>query len=168
MIGVFVVPERRGNDGPKPKSLAERYWKRVIVNEVGCWEWNGSTNPFGYAKLGTHEGGWHPAHRVSWEIHFGPILDGLHVLHKCDNPPCSRPDHLFLGTELDNIYDKISKGRNPRGERHGQARISQEIVVLIRAACESGATQHKVAKLYGLSQQQVSSIVTRHTWKHVA
>lgn len=101
-------------------TLAARYWAKVakdgptLVPELGrCWRWTASTTSFGYGQLNP---GWRNAapvraHRVSWEIHNGPIPAGLDVLHRCDNPPCSNPDHLFLGTALDNMRDMIAKGR---------------------------------------------------------
>ena len=95
-----------------PDVLVARFWSRVRRSD-GCWEWIGvrtvkrygrHTEPLTGRKL--------RAHRLSWEIHFGPIPDGLCVLHHCDNPPCVRPDHLFLGTDKDNSVDRVRKGRN--------------------------------------------------------
>jgi hypothetical protein len=75
-----------------------------------CWEWAGARNSDGYGK--SYAGsGYRMAHRVAWESSFGPIPDGLFVLHRCDNPPCVRPDHLFLGTNTDNVRDSVAKGR---------------------------------------------------------
>lgn len=94
----------------------ERFWSKVQKGE-GCWEWQGRRFPFGYGAFYL-EGQWNGAHRASWRVHFGEIPDGLWVLHRCDNPPCVRPDHLFLGTHLDNVRDMCRKGRKrPRGSR---------------------------------------------------
>jgi hypothetical protein len=93
----------------KYPSLEERFWKRVHKSD-GCWEFSGGRHQFGYGLIQAN----HKcvgAHRVSWEIHFGPIPDGLWVLHACDNPSCVRPDHLFLGTVGDNTRDASAKGR---------------------------------------------------------
>src|ERR1700722_1599308 len=93
-------------------TLAERFWSKVQKSE-GCWLWIGCRHRQGYGKL--HTGGKIgkvvPAHRISWGVNFGPISDGLWVLHKCDNPPCVRPDHLFLGDRKDNMVDCAQKGR---------------------------------------------------------
>lgn len=94
-------------------SVVERFWLKVAQAE-GCWLWLGAKGRRGYGYL--HRGGKtdrHPirAHRASWEIHFGAIPAGLWVLHKCDNPPCVNPNHLFLGTRKDNMDDCASKGR---------------------------------------------------------
>lgn len=104
--------------GKNTMSLEDRFWNKVDKEtESGCWEWVGSTRngygcirPIGVTKY---------SHRVSWELHNGPIPDGLWVLHKCDNRKCVNPDHLFLGTNQDNVNDKMSKGRGPVGARNG-------------------------------------------------
>jgi hypothetical protein len=95
-----------------PRKTPQQFYDARVVRGDGCWGWTGKTDGFGYGvvQLGRGE----PrsgAHRVSWRLHCGPIPDGLHVLHRCDNPPCTRPDHLFLGTALDNQRDASAKGR---------------------------------------------------------
>ncbi len=91
-------------------SFAKRFWGKVL-RTGDCWLWVGARNPKDYGKLGLY-GKTLASHRVSYELSFGPIPDGLAVLHKCDNPPCVRPDHLFLGTLKDNSQDCLAKGRN--------------------------------------------------------
>lgn len=92
-------------------SIEQRYWRHVVAGP-GCWGWDSSTS-HGYGRL-SGRGGVVLAHRLSWEIHHGPIPEGKCVLHHCDNRACSRPDHLFLGTKLDNIRDARDKGRSRR------------------------------------------------------
>lgn len=96
------------------KSLIDRFWSFVTKGD-GCWVWSGSKNPKGYGQIqkGRRGAGMRPllSHRVSWEIHFGSIPNGMKVLHHCDNPSCVRPDHLFLGTDADNTADMIKKER---------------------------------------------------------
>ena len=76
-----------------------------------CWLWIGARNNYDYGYITLN--GWpEGTHRLSWQLHCGPIPDGMWVLHKCDRPPCCRPDHLFLGTQLDNVADMLAKGRN--------------------------------------------------------
>lgn len=98
--------------------LVARFRARVRVSSE-CWEWTGGRYWDGYGHL-RHMGRSLKAHRVAWELFCGPIPAGLSVLHRCDNPPCVRPDHLWLGTQSDNIKDMVNKGRNvaPKGERH--------------------------------------------------
>lgn len=95
------------------RPLTDRFWEKVAKSD-GCWLWTGSRqrNGYGFLFAGTRKEP-HPerAHRVSWRIHFGEIPDGLWVLHKCDNPPCVNPEHLFLGTRTDNMRDCARKGR---------------------------------------------------------
>ena len=98
--------------GPPRRPLAARYWDKVVVG-MECWGWNGATVAFGYGKLTS--GGWYgktlPAHRVSWEVHYGPVPVGMLVLHQCDNPQCTNPAHLFLGDQGANMRDMVRKGR---------------------------------------------------------
>ena len=90
--------------------LAERLWSDVEKTDGGCWEWMGSRLPKGYGNL-TFQRRHLYAHRAAWEVTYGPIPEGMWVCHKCDNPPCTNPDHLFLGTVLENTRDMIAKGR---------------------------------------------------------
>jgi hypothetical protein len=87
--------------------LIERFWSKVDKTE-NCWEWTGALTPNGYGRL-AHEG----AHRVAYRLTYGDFDQGLFVCHRCDNPKCVRPDHLFLGTQFDNMRDCSTKGRRP-------------------------------------------------------
>lgn len=113
-----------------------RFWSKVPIGAEGCWEWKAGLSPRGYGQFwdtGTNRG----AHRYAYEQVIGPIPEGLFVCHRCDNPACVRPDHLFLGTQQDNMSDKQSKGRCGRpptwgGADHcprGHARTPENTVV---------------------------------------
>lgn len=110
--------------GPKPRPLADRFWEKVDRGEE-CWTWKPefSRNPGGYGMFTPRHGARVGAHRISWELANGPIPPGMFVLHHCDNPPCVRPDHLWLGTHLDNMADMKAKGRSHSG-RPGRVRDS--------------------------------------------
>lgn len=110
------------------------------------------------------------APRFSWELHNGPIPDGLYVLHRCDNPPCVNPKHLFLGTADDNSKDMISKDRQAKGEDHGQAVLTEDKVRLIRKLYRWHDRQYGsygLAKMLGVSQYAVMCVIRGETWGHI-
>lgn len=130
---------------------------------TGCWLWMGSLNGRGYGHLGRRRHGkclHYRAHRYSYELRNGPIPDGLCVLHKCDVRHCVNPDHLFLGTPQDNSNDCVAKGRGrpPRGEKHGRAKLSDADAVDIRMFLTLGAKGRDIANAYGVSRQTVHKI----------
>jgi hypothetical protein len=100
------------------------------------------------------------AHRVSWELANGPILNNLHVLHKCDNPPCVNPKHLFLGTHYDNMKDAIKKGRMP------PHKLTKKDVLEIRKVGPL-FTQRKLAEIYGVSHRHICRILRGEKWAHI-
>lgn len=104
--------------------------------------------------------------RLTWEEAHGPIPEGLDVLHKCDNPPCRTLEHLFLGTNADNVADREAKGRNrpPRGEVHYRARLKEDDVRTIRT---DPRLHRQIAKDFGISKTLVSHIKTRRAWAHI-
>ena len=111
-VPIGIKKRNKGWDNVKQLPLEERFWARVgEPDSNGCWPWLGTKRHTGYGKIRNHykhEG----THRVSYTLNVGPIPQGLHVLHKCDNPTCVNPDHLFLGTQADNMKDMFKKGRN--------------------------------------------------------
>lgn len=109
----------------KSSTLETRFRASYVIAESGCWEWTKGKTGLGRPTIyyGKREGKdlQQYAHRVSYELHVGDVPDGLFVCHHCDNPSCVNPDHLFLGTAMDNRRDMVSKGRDPRGEAHSDA-----------------------------------------------
>jgi hypothetical protein len=171
-----------------PRPLAERFWAMVVRSAPGeCWSWSGATHEAGYGVLGRggRSHGLARAHRVSWEIHHGPVPEGLWVLHKCDNPICTNPEHLFLGTAADNHADMRAKGRmvppprllgdrNPRrirppkGELNGAAKLTDESVREIRRLyMPRVVTLADLATRFGVSESVVGAVVRGVRWSHV-
>jgi hypothetical protein len=155
-----------------PHVTQRRFWAKVDVRGPDdCWLWTGSTLKSGYGMLTVRRKGL-LAHRVSWELHHGPIpvgegYHGICVLHDCDVRNCVNPGHLFLGTHLDNMDDMRAKGRNrqPRGESTAQAKLTEPKVLEIRRLYASGGyTQTELGDDFGVTQAAISAIVTRKNW----
>ena len=162
------------------RSTEDRFWAKVDTSGE-CWEWTAARNSKGYGAFwdGTRH---QKAHRYSWELQIGTIPEGLLVCHKCDNPKCVRPDHLFLGTYQDNAIDAINKGRMVpppgyekyndawavRGERKGNAIFTDADIISIRERWRSGsATVREMADQYGTYRQTIRRIVKRERWAHI-
>jgi len=140
----------------------------IATGANGCMEWTGSRNSYGYGRFRWKRGAF-MAHRVAYELATGaPIPIGKVVCHRCDNPPCCNPDHLFLGTPKDNSQDMARKGRSTRGARNPQAKLTDEIVVRIRADLASGETGRNVAKKHNVTPALISKIKRGHIWAHAA
>jgi len=133
--------------------------------KTGCWIWTGTRYKEGYGKFSI-SGHSYRSHRLMWELENDPIPDGLNVLHTCDNPPCVNPEHLFLGTQTDNIADMKNKGRQAKGEKIAQSKVTQEDVDDIRRIYSEGyLSQKDIADVFGISNSQVSNIVRRISWQ---
>lgn len=164
---------RRGVS-PCKTSPQDRFWSRVDKNgpvvqlAIGpCWLWLGPRDRKGYGT--THLGGSRQrgAHQAAWLFANGPIPQGLWVLHKCDNPPCVRPDHLFLGTSDDNIMDMIRKDRHAYGSRKPKAKLTEIDIVEIRRLCSNGTPYRPIAARFGVSLSLIGLICRRKRWRHV-
>lgn len=145
-------------------TLQERLMRKTVVTDA-CWLWTGCKSDghgqicVNYKMIGTH--------RVSWELFRGPIPEGLCVLHKCDVRNCVNPDHLFLGTKRDNAVDCMNKGRHSRGERNGQARLTESDVLAIFAELKGGKSQNAIARERGVCQYTIYAIANGINWKHL-
>lgn len=139
-------------------------WAKDINSD--CHLWSASRDAAGYGHFSMGHQNTVKAHRVSWELNYGLIPPGMHVLHRCDNPPCVNPNHLFLGTHLDNMRDCVSKGRRnfSVGESRPEAKVSERDVLDIRASTEILKT---CAGRYGLSLTQIWRIRKCLNWRHV-
>ena len=154
--------------------LEERFWAKVDRRgDAECWEWTACRAPSGYGRIGIgQQRDTDYAHRVSWRLHFGEIPDGLYVCHRCDNPPCVNPAHLFLGTHAENMRDAQVKGRvrnNPRrGESNGWAKLTDATVRDARRLWASGTSMRSLAKRYGVTFRTMDDAVKGLSWRHVA
>jgi HNH endonuclease len=151
----------------------------------GCWLWANGLSKFGYADTYYEQA--HKvmrAHRVAWLLARGPIPNGLHVLHKCDTRSCVNPDHLFLGTNADNVADKMRKGRHrylsgdqhparrrpdrmARGEGHGCAKLTEIEVAEIRRLAAAGSSKHLLSRRFDVHRRTIIRIVERKIWRHL-
>jgi HNH endonuclease len=156
--------------------LRERFAAFVVVPDDpdACRDWSGAKAPKGYGLIGsTADGGerW-IASRFSWVLHHGSIPEGLSVLHRCDNPPCCNPRHLYLGTIPENNADMHRKGRGyvpPRrsGEGHPRARLTESLVRELRRHYAAGKGSHVLSREYNLPHTTVHHVLKGHTWKHL-
>lgn len=152
-------------------TMEEKFLNRTLKTD-GCWIWQGNRDRNGYG-LFTHKGVYFCdfAHRVSYTIHVGPIQEGLVICHRCDNPPCVNPDHLFQGTQRDNQEDAQKKERTRilKGAAHWAAVLNLEQVVEIkrRLASYSPGLTTALAKEFGVSVPTIKAIKAGRNWSHV-
>lgn len=151
-------------------SVEDRFWEKVSKQDGDkCWEWLGSLNKpkNGYGCFNVKRKPVY-AHRYSYTLHYGPIPDGLLVLHRCDNPKCVRPDHLFLGTHQANLDDAKAKQRMPHSHKHWNTKLTVDQVRSIRAEYDSGnRAAHAIAAKFGISPTQAFNIGTRRRWTYL-
>jgi hypothetical protein len=160
----------------RTRPLTERFWSHIDKDgpipehrpELGpCWLWTGSTDNHGYGGINPGHG--HPikAHRVSWEIHNGPIPENLGVLHKCDNPPCVNPMHLWLGTHQENMADRDAKGRLPLTppEKRKSVKLTWNRVREIRTRHSNGETIRLLSHEYDVTFETIRSVVRNESWR---
>jgi len=146
-----------------------------VQHGPGCWVWVGSLTGGGrsqdqYGHLSV-AGRVVRAHRFSWEQAYGPIPKGAMVCHRCDNRLCVRPTHLFLGTSAENTADMRAKGRDSfgknQGERHGRAKLTDEIVKEVRRRHLAGESERILSREFGISRSWLGYIVRREAWTHI-
>ena len=159
------------------KPVIDRVLSRVTrIPFAGCWIFTGATNESGYGIVGTGPRG-SPndrAHRITYKHFVGEIPSGMFVCHQCDTPSCCNPEHLFLGTNQDNVNDMVKKGRNkkpPRnlhvvGSIHPRAKLHESQIRTIREKYCCGATQQELADWYGVARQTISKVVNFKRYKN--
>lgn len=144
------------------------FWSKVETGRE-CWTWKASCLPNGYGSF-KWRGRNHQAHRVAWQIVNNRLLEpGEYVLHRCDNVACCRPDHIFAGSQQDNMRDMLAKGRDEyaMGEQHYQAQLTAAQVQEIRRRRNSGESGRALAKEFGVKPATICDVHRRRTWKHI-
>lgn len=163
-----VVQSFAGTRKRAPREIIEaRFWANLTKSD-GCWTWGGSVDVHGYGKIYTGgPGKMILAHRLSYEIHHGPIPASMCVCHRCDVRACVNPAHLFLGTLSENQRDKIAKGRTPFGENAGPAKITEAQAREIVAALAKGEGVTSIARRFEITNGAVHGIRRGENWKHL-
>jgi hypothetical protein len=164
---LFDVPPSAFSNGPCiycsieccHPPLAERFWAHVKKTDV-CWVWTASRQRFGYGQISARRNGkrrCYAAHIISYELHYGKVPEGMFVLHVCDNPPCVRPEHLFLGTKKDNAVDMVQKGRNyvPQAGKI-TAEVKKKAIHLVTV---EGVSKREAARRCGVTDTTVRRLI---------
>ena len=150
------------------KNIKEKFWNNVKKTD-SCWNWIGANKQYRYGRISINKKSY-TTHRISWILHYGKIPKGLFVLHKCDNHLCVNPKHLFVGTQKDNMQDKILKGRsrNQNGENNNMSKLTGKIVLEIRRLYnDKNIPRKEISKMFNISTSNIDYIVTNKTWKHI-
>lgn len=154
------------------KTIQERLDAGSTKNEgTGCVEWNRHIGTSGYGMIWFDKHS-ERTHRASWIAKHGPIPDGMHVLHKCDNRKCINTDHLFLGTNADNVADKVSKQRQsrdgaPKGSGNGNTNLTEDDVLMIKHYIKRGDTYRAISMLYDVTVGTICNIKKGRSWSHL-
>lgn len=142
---------------------------REINIDTGCWKWLGYSDHHKYGRMsvGGRSARMTSVHRLSYMLYIGPIKQGMCILHRCDNPPCFNPKHLFIGTFKDNTQDMLLKGRGAVGELSPQSKLCEAEVIEIRLIAEKGVSYPVIADMFCIGKGAIGRIVRRETWKSI-
>ena len=147
-------------------TLEKRFWSKVNrCTSDECWEWTAARHRQGYGWF-RYQGRMHLSHRIAYMLTHGCDVDELVICHECDNPPCCNPNHLFAGTQQDNIADMDEKHRRPIGEMARHAKLTNKQAQQIRDMYKTGRYLHKdLSRLFGIDRSQISRIISRQAYK---
>lgn len=152
----------------KHLTLLERLERKTVKEPTGCWVWKGGCDTWGHGRMMAFHRKSH-VHRFSWELFRGQIPPGIDVLHKCDNPPCWNPDHLFLGTQTDNNRDRDMKNRQSKGMRNHKSTLTDDDVKRMREMYSTGNySTRALAEFFPVKYAAVWQIVSGRAWKHLS
>lgn len=162
-----IVSQRYNSVKLKPDQIA-RFWSKVDKDSSlnGCWLWQGFLNPRGYGIVCINHLNY-VSHRMAFVMKNGPIPEKMLCCHRCDNPSCVNPDHIFLGSHADNNLDSCLKMRHTHGERHSLAKLKDHQVLEIRELCKQSKWNKHISIMYGVSHQVISHIRNGRSWKHL-
>jgi hypothetical protein len=153
-------------------AVRERFFQKVEKDgHTGCWVWTGASNPRGYGRVRINDVLRH-SHRVSYRFHCGPIPDGVQVNHHCDNPPCVNPDHLYTGTQAENLADAKERGglveNLPRGDKHHRSVLSaRDALAICHLYEDTDHTYRSLADLFGVGKGTIQCVLQGDSWAHV-
>lgn len=158
-------------DAIRNKILAKTHTKEYVWKYVNkkskdeCWEFTRHlVDGYGQIQINKKE---YKAHRLVYELINGPIPDKMHVLHLCDNRKCCNPTHLYIGTNNDNVKDKVNKDRQSRGERNHSKLTEDQVLEIRRLYSNGGISQKRLADMFGVGHTIVGNIILRKKWKHI-
>lgn len=150
-------------------STKEMFWKKVLIpaDKSKCWLWRGAKQNSGYGRF-RYKGRCEGAHRIAWLFEHG-VLPELYVLHRCDNPSCVNPEHLFLGTCQDNVLDCIAKNRfnRPKGVNHFRSKFTEPDILKIRGLIKQGFNDREISEDFNVCGTTIQAIREGRTWKHI-
>jgi hypothetical protein len=147
-------------------NINKKLFFKKVKKSSGCWNWTARKNKDGYGQVWINHKSYY-AHRISWSLKNGEIPKGMYILHSCDNPGCVNPNHLFLGTQADNVMDCFKKGKTTFGERDHFAKLKEKEVFEIRRLYKTGVVSQKLlSKMFMVSNTQINLIVRGVSWKY--
>ncbi len=162
------------NAGPMTRRPVDLTWAEAfelapkIVTGSGCIEWQGYKSQYGYGIIQSKMYGSTGAHRVAYAIAHGPVPPDVHACHRCDNPPCVNPDHLFLGRDKENVADMIHKLRHCHGEDSSHHKLTEaEAIEILQRYTAGGIGRPQLGREYGVSASCIQALTERKTWKHL-